>query len=146
MMPANVADRGRIPSRAVCAAAGGSRHHGARPTPRADALHEQLHVGVRPYRLRVEHRLPLPCATGNMGDTACHRHDRARALVQDAQAQRPELHVPESLVAGLQPDRLASERLADEHHAAVPLDAAIGAHAALLEAVGVRMLRQAARQ
>jgi len=26
----------------------------------ADALHEQLHVGVRHFRLRVEHRLTLP--------------------------------------------------------------------------------------
>jgi hypothetical protein len=81
-----------------------------------------------------------------MGDTACHRHDRPRSLVQDAQAQRPELHVPQPLLACLQSNRLARECLADEHHPAVPLDAAVGAHAALLEAVGVLMLGQAAWQ
>jgi len=52
--------------------------------------------------------------SGHMGDTACRGHDRARSLVQDAQAQRPELHVPQPLVARLQSNRLARERLADE--------------------------------
>ena len=72
-----------------------------------------------------------------MGDTARRRHGRPRSLVQDAEAQRAELHVPQPLVACLQPDRLASKRLADEHRAAVPLDASIGAHAALLETIRV---------
>lgn len=38
-------------------------------------------------------------------------------------------------VALLQPDRLARKRLADERRTAAPLDAAIAAHAALLEAI-----------
>ncbi|MFN9973013.1 MAG: hypothetical protein ACK58T_24315, partial [Phycisphaerae bacterium] len=43
----------------------------------ADALQEQLHVGVRKFRLRVEHRLPLP------------RHPAIRAV----QPEHMEVHI-----------------------------------------------------
>jgi hypothetical protein len=66
--------------------------------------------------------------------------------MKDAEPQRPELHVPQPVLEGLQTDRLPGEGFADEHHAAVPLDAAVGTHDALLEIVAVAMLRQAARQ
>jgi hypothetical protein len=66
--------------------------------------------------------------------------------MQDAEPQRPELNVPEPICEGLQPDLLPGECSADEHHAAVSLDAAVGTHTALLERVAVAMLRQAARQ
>lgn len=51
--------------------------------------------------------------------------------------------MPQSLVACLQPDCLASEGVADEHRAAIPLDIVV---AALLDTIRILVLRQAARQ
>jgi hypothetical protein len=68
--------------------------------------------------------------TGHMGVTRLERHDGARPVMRDTEPRWPEMHVPAAVVDRAEPEDLASERFADEHLAAGPLDRAIGTHAA----------------
>lgn len=77
-------------------------------------------------------------------DTARHRHDRTQSPAQNAELQMYGPQVTAASVVILQPNRIASERIANEHHATVLLDAAIGGRVAFPETIRVLMIQQAA--
>jgi len=79
--------------------------------------------------------------TGHMGDARRQRHHGP----QDTESKWPEMEVPESVVYGLHTDLLARERFADEHLLPLPLDAAVGTHAARHVAFRVAVLAQRGR-
>jgi hypothetical protein len=86
----------------------------------ADALHEQLHVGVRNFRLRVEHRLPLP------------RHPAVRAVQPEHMEVHIELYVAprsaaaQEAIAGFQlAETLVCDLVASEPDLANPVAFAI---------------------
>ena len=68
--------------------------------------------------------------SGHMGNTRLQRHNGPRPAVQHTEPQRPQVNVPQAILDGLDADRLATKRLADEHLRSAPLDAAVTTHAA----------------
>jgi hypothetical protein len=110
------------------------------------AVGDRVRLDLGPQQLldQVECRHLL--CNGHIGDTALQRHNRPRPLVQRADSQSTEPHLPQPDVHRFEANDLAGIRLADEHVGAAPLDASVRPHAARLDAALVLVFRQSLGQ